>query len=327
MNKLEEFNNSITSLQQEVENLQAIEAAYKQLAKLVADYDAVIAGIHSATTQMNAAHDGLEKQVSAIESSLSKQSEFLEATAAEHTRFVETTTAEQKQFLQKEATAQTKAVSAAAEKQTQAVAKAAEKQTQAIAEATEQQTKAVEAVVGGLQSAIEEKLQELHTLLTKSADAINTNNKKFYNEFSDTVQTRLDDNRMKIEHLISKDNQSVSQQISQLKIDLSSENDKTQGEVRHQCGELSKQLVNTKTEVISNLTTEVRHQCGELSKQLLNTKVDINKALTQELTKVQTTLVAKLEAIAKDTQSTKLICVAVGCILLLFVLLIFYKVF
>lgn len=89
MSKLDEFNESITSLQQEIENLQAIEQAYKQLAKLVEDYDKVLANLNSATRDMTTTKGELQKQSSDVSEKLTEQKNVLETATAEQRKELE----------------------------------------------------------------------------------------------------------------------------------------------------------------------------------------------------------------------------------------------
>ena len=90
MSKLDEFNASISTLQQEVENLQAIENAYKQLAKLVQDYDTVIQNLNTATHDMTTTKGELVKQSSSVSEKLIEQKRVLETATTEQRKELET---------------------------------------------------------------------------------------------------------------------------------------------------------------------------------------------------------------------------------------------
>lgn len=162
MNKLEEFNASISSLQQEVENLHAIEQAYQQLSKLVKDYDTVLANLNAATQDMSTTKGELAKQSTNVSEKLIEQKKVLE-------------------------------------------------------NATAEQRKELEEKLKNLQSLVEEKQEELQKLLNSNAEDISEANKKFYNDFVETIKTRLDNNRLEIKQLIDQDSSATKQQIRELK--------------------------------------------------------------------------------------------------------------
>lgn len=162
MSKLDEFNESISSLQHEVENLQAIEQAYKQLAKLVEDYDRVLANLNHATRDMTSTKGELQKQSSSVSEKLIEQKNVLETATAE-------------------------------------------------------QRKELEIKLKNLQTLVEEQQNELQTLLNSNAEEVSNANKRFYNDFAQTIQTRLDNNRMEIKQLIDQYSQSTRQQINDIK--------------------------------------------------------------------------------------------------------------
>jgi len=165
MSRLDEFNESISSLQREVENLQAIEQAYKQLAKLVQDYDIVLANLNTATEDMTSTKGELVKQTTSVSEKLIEQKKVLET-------------------------------------------------------ATNEQRKELEAKLKNIQALVEEKQNELQTLLNVKTDDISEANKRFYNDFANTVQTRLDNNKMEIKQLIDQDSMSARQQMNDLKHEI-----------------------------------------------------------------------------------------------------------
>jgi hypothetical protein len=57
-------------------------------------------------------------------------------------------------------------------------------------------------------------------LLVQKTDELTAENKKFYNDFANTVQTRLDDNKLQIKQLIDQDSSAVRSQIKELKYDV-----------------------------------------------------------------------------------------------------------
>lgn len=162
MNKLEEFNASISSLQQEVENLHAIEQAYHQLSMLVKDYDTVLASLSAATQDMTTTKGELAKQSTNVSEKLIEQKKVLETATAE-------------------------------------------------------QRKELEEKLKNLQTLVEQKQEELQKLLNSNAEDISEANKKFYNDFVETIKTRLDNNRLEIKQLIDQDSSATKQQIRELK--------------------------------------------------------------------------------------------------------------
>lgn len=165
MNKLEEFNQSITSLQQEVQNLQAIDEAYKRLAKLVNDYDTMIANLNSSAKDMSNAKKELHSQSSMLTDNLDQLDKFIKTATDEHRKEL----------------------------------------TKKLAE---------------LKTLTETGNTDLHATLKSGVDEINEANRKFYNDFSNTVQTRLDNNKMEIKHLIDQDSQNSRQLILELQRDF-----------------------------------------------------------------------------------------------------------
>ena len=62
--------------------------------------------------------------------------------------------------------------------------------------------------------------KSLESLLVQKTDELTAENKKFYNDFANTVQTRLDDNKLQIKQLIDQDSSAVRSQIKELKYDV-----------------------------------------------------------------------------------------------------------
>lgn len=162
MSKLDEFNASISSLQQEVENMQAVELAYKQLAKLVQDYDSVLTNLNTATKDMTTTKVELMKQTSSVSEKLIEQKKVLETAAAD-------------------------------------------------------QSKELETKLKTLQTMVEKKQDELQQLLNTKLDDISEVNRKFYNDIANTMQTRLDDNKMQIKQLIDQGSEGARRQIEDIK--------------------------------------------------------------------------------------------------------------
>jgi hypothetical protein len=94
-----------------------------------------------------------------------------------------------------------------------------------------EQKKVLEIAVGEQNKKAETSLKNLQTTLKNNADEVSSANKRFYNEFAETVKTRLDDNKLQIKQLIDQDSQKTQQHINELKND-------TQIEIK----KLSKQL-------------------------------------------------------------------------------------
>ena len=78
MKALDEFNESVSSLQKEVGNLQAIRQAYQQLATLADDYEKVISNLSVATKDMATAKVAMEKQTTEVKEKLAEQKKLLE---------------------------------------------------------------------------------------------------------------------------------------------------------------------------------------------------------------------------------------------------------
>ena len=57
----------------------------------------------------------------------------------------------------------------------------------------------------------------LESLLNQKTDELTTENKRFYNDFANTVQTRLDDNKMQIKQLFDSECSTLRSNIAELK--------------------------------------------------------------------------------------------------------------
>lgn len=219
MNKLEEFNSTVTSLQQEVENLHAIQNAYQQLAKLVSDYDSILSNLNQATQDMTQAQTEFSEQTHTLQTASDEQRQMLQSTLIDQKKNIDSWTADHHAALDKSLADHKKALEQSISKQESTILGATSDMKASLEKLTSNQKKQLADRLQKIQDTLEKKLKELHTLLESSADRLSSENKEFYNSFADTVQTRLVNNRMEIQQLIDTDNQGLKQMIDKLQND------------------------------------------------------------------------------------------------------------
>lgn len=76
-----------------------------------------------------------------------------------------------------------------------------------------EQKKLLRSELVSMHEKLSQKLVDFEKLIEGKADHINESNKKFYNDFANTVQTRLDNNKMEIKYLMDQDSNRTRQQI------------------------------------------------------------------------------------------------------------------
>ena len=89
---------------------------------------------------------------------------------------------------------------------------------------------------------LEEGIKKFTDLLIQKNNELVDSNKKFYNDFANTVQTRLEDNKMQIKQLIDCDSLSTRQQIQELKNDYQTQSNLLIEKVNNVCSTLTQQL-------------------------------------------------------------------------------------
>ena len=89
---------------------------------------------------------------------------------------------------------------------------------------------------------LEEGIKKFTDLLIQKNNELVDSNKKFYNDFANTVQTRLEDNKMQIKQLIDCDSLSTRQQIQDLKSDYQAQSNLLIEKVDNVCSTLTQQL-------------------------------------------------------------------------------------
>jgi hypothetical protein len=89
---------------------------------------------------------------------------------------------------------------------------------------------------------LEEGIKKFTDLLIQKNNELVDSNKKFYNDFANTVQTRLEDNKMQIKQLIDCDSLSTRQQIQDLKSDYQAQSNLLIEKVENVCSTLTQQL-------------------------------------------------------------------------------------
>ena len=275
MNKLEEFNSTVTSLQQEVENLHVIQNAYQQLAKLVSDYDSILSNLNQATQEMTQAQTELSEQTHTLQTASDEQKHMLQSTLIDQKKNIDSWTADHHAALDKSLADHKKALEQSISKQENTILGATSDIKTSLDKLTTDQKQQLADRLQKIQDTLEKKLKELHTLLESSADRLSSENKEFYNSFADTVQTRLVNNRMEIKQLIDTDNQGLKQMI------------------------------------------------GKLQTNYQNTTAN----LTQAVANAQKTLTDKVDELAKQNHTLKIIIIAGGLIFSFFACIIIAKLF
>lgn len=89
---------------------------------------------------------------------------------------------------------------------------------------------------------LEEGIKKFTDLLIQKNNELVDSNKKFYYDFANTVQTRLEDNKMQIKQLIDCDSMSTRQQIQDLKSDYQAQSNLLIEKVDNVCSTLTQQL-------------------------------------------------------------------------------------
>lgn len=184
MKVLEDFSQSVLSLQQEVENFKDLQQTYQKFVALAHDYEKVLAEISAARENIGIAKTAIENFASDAHNTLCEQEKLLKMQLIE-----------QKNKLEQELT-----------KQRNLQEEQLVEQKQLLGKEMEEFSKLLSA-----------KLALYESLIETKSDLINQSNHRFYTEFTDTVQVRLDNNRMEIKQLIDTDSQGVRQQIIELK--------------------------------------------------------------------------------------------------------------
>lgn len=187
MSSLESFDKSLELLEKEVSNLAAIRQAYQKVEELSKTYSRVLNDMKESSDSLKTSVVGFDGLKSEIEKSLMAQKELVQKSLDTLKSSIEKSLAQNIEV--------------------------SEKQLQAIESSAEKQTELIENKFGSIEKVVGDEFGKIRELISTKTDDISSENKKFYKEFADMVQVRLDNNKGEIRQLIEHERSEIRQMI------------------------------------------------------------------------------------------------------------------
>lgn len=187
MSSLESFDKSLELLEKEVSNLSAIRQAYQKVEELSKTYSRVLNNVKDSSDSLKTSVAGFDGLKSEIEKSLLAQKEIVQNSLD--------------------------ALKSSIEKSLAQNAEVSKKQLQTLETSSQRQKEQIDNRFSSIQKSVNDEFGKVRELISTKTDDISSENKKFYKEFADMVQVRLDNNKGEIRQLIEHERSEIKQMI------------------------------------------------------------------------------------------------------------------